>query len=199
MAIAAINNGHRPVNSQPGVTIIAKKNTTGKATEAIIEANRCLFCYDAPCIKACPTGIDIPRFIKKIATGNIRGSAKVIFEANMLGLSTARVCPVDVLCVGACVYNDLNHTPIQIGRLQRYATERALVQEHAANWNLFTPEPARDRKVALIGAGPASLACAAYLALETISPERVCAIEAKHRTVKKSLSHSQFRGNSKFT
>ncbi|MCK4577219.1 MAG: FAD-dependent oxidoreductase [Candidatus Marinimicrobia bacterium] len=139
-------------------------------SEAAIEAHRCLFCYDAPCIKACPTGIDIPAFIKKIATGNIRGSARTIFEANMLGASTARVCPVDVLCVGACVYNDLNHQPIQIGRLQRYATRRALEMENSHGWRLFTPKPGNGKKVALIGAGPASLACAAYLALEGVTP-----------------------------
>ena len=94
------------------------------AAEALIEANRCLNCYDAPCISACPTGIDIPAFIKKISTGNIIGSAKVIFEANMLGYTTGRICPVEELCVGACVYKDLNSSPIQIGQLQRYATEK---------------------------------------------------------------------------
>ncbi len=139
------------------------------ASEAVIEANRCLFCYDAPCIKACPTGIDIPAFIKKIATSNIRGSARAIFKANMLGASTARVCPVDVLCVGACVLNDLNHQPIQIGRLQRYATAEALAAESRAAWELFTPMAATGKRVALVGAGPASLACAAYLVLEGVS------------------------------
>ncbi|MCB1049485.1 MAG: FAD-dependent oxidoreductase [Acidobacteria bacterium] len=136
--------------------------------EAVYEANRCLYCYDAPCIKACPTGIDIPRFIKKIATDNIPGSAKTIFSANMLGYSCARVCPVEVLCVGACVYNDLNHQPIEIGRLQRYATEKALGQEKESGKKLFTPQPKTDKKVALVGAGPASLACAAYLALSGV-------------------------------
>jgi len=138
-------------------------------SEALIEANRCLNCYDAPCISACPTGIDIPAFIKKIATGNIIGSAKVIFEANMLGYSTGRVCPVEDLCVGACVYNDLNYSPIQIGRLQRYATEKALEKEVSTGKKLF-PRNSRksEKKVALIGAGPASLACAAYLALDGV-------------------------------
>ena len=137
--------------------------------EALIEANRCLDCYDAPCISACPTGIDIPAFIKKISTGNIIGSAKVIFEANMLGYTTGRVCPVEELCVGACVYNDLNSSPIQIGQLQRYATEKALEIEESTGERLFPPNSKKsEKKVALIGAGPASLACAAYLALDGI-------------------------------
>ena len=137
-------------------------------SEAAIEANRCLFCYDAPCIQACPTAIDIPSFIKKIATGNIKGSAKTIFRANMLGTSCSRVCPVEVLCAGACVYNDLNHLPIQIGRLQRYATEQALEEEATSGNKLFKAKPGIGKKVALIGAGPASLACAAHLALEGV-------------------------------
>ena len=139
------------------------------AAEALIEANRCLNCYDAPCISACPTGIDIPAFIKKISTGNIIGSAKVIFEANMLGYTTGRICPVEELCVGACVYNDLNSSPIQIGQLQRYATEKALEIEESTGKRLFPPNSKKsEKKVALIGAGPASLACAAYLALDGI-------------------------------
>ena len=137
--------------------------------EAVIEANRCLYCYDAPCIKACPAGIDIPAFIKKIATGNIRGSAKTIFKSNMLGVSTARVCPVDVLCVGACVLNDLNEQPIRIGRLQRYATDETLEAESGADWELFTPKAAIGKRVALVGAGPAALACAAHLVLEGVT------------------------------
>jgi glutamate synthase (NADPH/NADH) small chain len=136
--------------------------------EAVGEANRCLFCYDAPCIQACPTGIDIPGFIRKIATGNLRGSARTILSANLLGYSCARVCPVEVLCVGACVYNDWHrYPPIQIGRLQRYAVEKSLDDGTAAR--LFTRAPANGRKVACVGAGPASLAVAGYLALEGVS------------------------------
>ena len=90
--------------------------------EARAEAERCLYCADAPCIKACPTEIDIPTFIKKIASGNVMGAAQTIFAQNMLGYSCARVCPVEVLCAGDCVYNAWGRDPIQIGRLQRYAT-----------------------------------------------------------------------------
>src|SRR5437660_5288396 len=94
--------------------------------EAIFEANRCLYCYDAPCTRACPTAIDVPAFIKKIATGNLVGSARVIFEANVLGASCARVCPVDVLCEGACVEKTLLERPIPIAGLQRHATDHVL-------------------------------------------------------------------------
>ncbi|HYM82280.1 MAG TPA: FAD-dependent oxidoreductase [Candidatus Limnocylindria bacterium] len=131
--------------------------------EAVAEANRCLFCHDAPCITACPTGIDIPRFIKKISTANLRGSAETILSANLLGYSCARVCPVEVLCVGACVYNAWNHQPIQIGRLQRYSVEKIFASDQA--FTLFQKAPPTGRKVACVGAGPASLAAAGYLAL----------------------------------
>src|ERR1700693_6491893 len=92
---------------------------------AVAEANRCLFCFDAPCTAARPTHIDVPRFIKKIASGNLRGSALTILDSNILGLSCSRVCPVDVLCEGACVMLRYNKQPIEIGRLQRYAMENA--------------------------------------------------------------------------
>jgi dihydropyrimidine dehydrogenase (NAD+) subunit PreA len=138
------------------------------ADQALAEANRCLYCYDAPCIKACPTGIDIPTFIKKIATGNIVGSAKTILSSNVLGYSCARVCPVEVLCAGDCVYNEWEREPIQIGKLQRYATEHALQLEADGKAKLLTAKPrgAHTKKIALLGGGPASLACAAELALE---------------------------------
>ena len=147
------------------------------AAEASAESERCLYCSDAPCIKACPTEIDIPTFIKKIATGNVRGSARTIFEQNLLGYSCARVCPVEVLCEGSCVYQGWTKNPIKIGRLQRFATEHAtggLDPERAEQ--IFTPKakPASGaagvapslKRVACIGAGPASLAFAGYLALE---------------------------------
>ncbi len=135
--------------------------------EARAEAERCLYCHDAPCIKACPTSIDIPRFIQQIATGDVTGSARTIFDSNILGSSCARVCPVEVLCVGDCVYNGWHKPPIQIGRLQRFATDTAVAKERATGRKVLTPKTsARRRRVALIGAGPASLSCAAYLSLE---------------------------------
>jgi glutamate synthase (NADPH/NADH) small chain len=131
--------------------------------EAVIEAQRCLYCHDAPCVQACPTGIDIPTFIRKIATGNVAGSARVILSANLLGYSCARVCPVEVLCVGACVYNAWHRNPpIAIGRLQRYATETTLAEAN----RLLPRASGNGKRVACVGAGPASLACAGYLALE---------------------------------
>lgn len=123
-----------------------------------MEASRCLFCFDAPCAAACPTHIDVPRFIKKIATGNVAGSARTILEANVLGLSCSRVCPVDVLCEGACVMHNVNREPIEIGRLQRFAMDAF----YASGGQLPQGE-ANGKRVACVGAGPAALACAAEL------------------------------------
>jgi len=128
--------------------------------EAVEEANRCLYCYDAPCITACPTGIDIPTFIKKIASGNIKGSATTIMSANPIGASCSRVCPTEELCEGACV---LNHStkPIMIGNLQRYATDWAMKN----NQILFKAGKKNDTSVAIIGGGPAGLSAARELGI----------------------------------
>jgi len=148
-------------------TRIADAKPTYAPGEAVTEASRCLYCHDAPCVEACPTGIDIPGFIRKIATDNLRGSAKVILSANLLGYSCARVCPVEVLCVGACVYNAWHRNPpIAIGRLQRYAVETVL--GNGAGATLLDRAPSTGKRVACVGAGPASLACAGYLALEGV-------------------------------
>jgi glutamate synthase (NADPH/NADH) small chain len=127
---------------------------------ALVESNRCLYCFDAPCTAACPTHIDVPRFIKKIATANLEGSARTILEANILGASCSRACPVDVLCEGACVMHRYNRQPIAIAKLQRYAMESL----HASGGKLpFAAGKETGRRVALIGGGPAALACAAEL------------------------------------
>ncbi|RNB88293.1 NAD(P)-dependent oxidoreductase [Brevibacillus nitrificans] len=130
-----------------------------KPKEAIDEANRCLYCYDAPCIKACPTSIDIPSFIKKISTGNLFGSARTIMDSNPVGASCARVCPTEELCEGACVLNHASK-PIMIGLLQRHATDWA-IQNKA---KLFQKGEANGKSVAIIGAGPAGLSAARELA-----------------------------------
>jgi len=145
-----------PLPAQRSETAFADFKLPLMRDAAVAEANRCLFCSDAPCVNACPTHIDIPQFIRKIATDNVHGSAKTIFESNILGMSCARVCPVEVLCVGACVYNDLEQPPIAIGKLQRYATDTAFEK----GWRFFEAGKPTGRKVALIGAGPASLAAA---------------------------------------
>ena len=127
---------------------------------ALLEANRCLYCFDAPCTASCPTHIDVPGFIKRIATGNLRGSALRILDANILGGSCSRVCPVEVLCEGACVMHRYNRDPIQIALLQRHAIDAF----HASGEDLpVASHPPLDLRVACIGAGPASLACAAEL------------------------------------
>jgi glutamate synthase (NADPH/NADH) small chain len=126
---------------------------------ALLEANKCLFCHDAPCTLACPTHIDVPAFIKKIATGNLRGSARVILDANPFGHSCARACPVEVLCEGACVLNARDEQPIKIALLQRHATDYVLERK----LKLFEAGPNTGHRVTVIGAGPAGLACAREL------------------------------------
>ena len=131
---------------------------------ALVEANRCLFCYDAPCMKSCPTGIDVPKFIKQIATENIKGSAHTIFVSNIMGAGCSKVCPVEKLCEGACVYNFMEEEPISIAKLQRYSTEIAMKN----NWQLFKRKESTGKKVAIVGAGPAGLSCAHVLSREGI-------------------------------
>lgn len=145
-------------------TRLADKAPLYTRAEAVTEANRCIYCADAPCVAACPTGIDIPTFIHKISTDNIKGAARTIFADNLLGASCARVCPVEVLCAGSCVYNHWGREPIQIGRLQRYATETALARD--AELLARTRRAPSGKRVACVGAGPASLAVAGHLALD---------------------------------
>jgi glutamate synthase (NADPH/NADH) small chain len=133
-------------------------------TAALVEANRCLYCYDAPCTKSCPTGIDVPKFIKQITTDNLKGSAYTILVSNIMGGGCAKVCPVEKLCEGACVYNLMEEEAIPIARLQRYATERAIQEQ----WPLFTRKPSTGKKVAVVGAGPSGLSCAHALSREGI-------------------------------
>jgi dihydropyrimidine dehydrogenase (NAD+) subunit PreT len=135
-----------------------------KKEAALVEANRCLFCYDAPCIKSCPTSINIPKFIKQITTDNIRGSAHTIFDSNIFGGGCSRVCPVEKLCEGSCVYNLMHEDPIPIAKLQRYSTENAIKDK----WPLFERKASNGKKVAIIGAGPAGLSCAHVLSREGI-------------------------------
>jgi len=130
------------------------------ASQAYIEACRCYFCYDAPCTVACPTGIDIPEFVKRIQTGNTKGSARKILEQNIMGGMCARVCPTEVLCEAACVRNTHESKPVAIGLLQRYATD-AVIDKKVPLFERIAPT---DKKVAVIGAGPAGMACAHRLA-----------------------------------
>jgi dihydropyrimidine dehydrogenase (NAD+) subunit PreT len=131
---------------------------------ALVEANRCLFCYDAPCIKSCPTGINVPKFIKQITTDNIKGSAHTIFLSNIMGAGCSKVCPVEKLCEGSCVFNLMDEPPIPIAKLQRYSTEIAMKKK----WQLFKRKPSNGKKVAIVGAGPAGLSCAHVLSREGI-------------------------------
>ncbi len=143
----------------------ADKKPRYTKAEAITEANRCLYCFDAPCIKACPTSIDIPSFIHKISTENVKGAARTILAENILGASCARVCPVEELCAGACVYNAWGREPIAIGRLQRFATESTLEKTPLKDLIPRTSAPT-TRRIALVGSGPASIAAAGLLATE---------------------------------
>lgn len=133
-------------------------------TEAYYESARCLFCYDAPCVNACPTGIDIPLFIRQINSKNETGAAQTIYDSNYFGYACGKVCPTEVLCEGACVYNHSEVKPIEIGRLQSYAAQKAIVSDK----KLFTPGANISKKVAVIGAGPAGISCACELRLQGV-------------------------------
>jgi len=130
------------------------------ATSALVEADRCYFCYDAPCTTSCPTGIDVAGFIRMISTENNIGAARLILEENILGGSCARVCPTETLCEQACVRNDQDHRPVSIGLLQRHAVDAAMAVEK----QFFERAPDTGKRVAIVGAGPASLSCAHGLA-----------------------------------
>ena len=130
--------------------------------EAAVEADRCYFCYDAPCMQACPTEIDIPLFIRQIATGNPLGAARTIFDQNILGGMCARVCPTETLCEEACVREAAEGKPVQIGRLQRYATDAAMT----AHRQFYDRAAPTGKRIAVVGAGPAGLACAHRLAVK---------------------------------
>ncbi|MTH96217.1 NAD(P)-dependent oxidoreductase [Roseibium sp. RKSG952] len=131
--------------------------------EASVEADRCYFCYDAPCVQACPTSIDIPQFIRQISTGNPTGSAKTIYDQNILGGMCARVCPTETLCEQVCVREVAEGKPVKIGQLQRYATDHFMASRETTPYTRKSPT---GKKVAVVGAGPAGLACAHALAVE---------------------------------
>ena len=130
------------------------------AHEALVESDRCYFCYDAPCMKACPTSIDIPLFIREIQAGHPKSAAKTIFDQNILGGMCARVCPTETLCEEACVREHAEGKPVKIGLLQRYATDQAISEKHP-----FTRAQSSGKKIAVVGAGPAGLACAHRLSM----------------------------------
>lgn len=129
--------------------------------KALVESSRCYFCFDAPCVEACPTSIDIPNFIRMISTDNVRGAAEKIFEQNILGGMCARVCPTEILCEDSCVRNTSEDKPVNIGALQRYATDRLMAQ----GVHPFTRQASSGKKVAVIGGGPAGLSAAHRLAM----------------------------------
>ncbi len=146
-----------------------------KEHEALVAADRCYFCYDAPCMTACPTSIDIPMFIRQISTGNPVGAAKTIFDQNILGGMCARVCPTETLCEQACVRNTAEERPVEIGRLQRYATDIAMEEDK----QFYRRAEDTGKKIAVVGAGPAGLACAHRLA---VNGHSVVIYEAKPKS-----------------
>ncbi len=149
----------RPQSEEEFQRNFKQKKPLMNTTEAFVESSRCLFCYDAPCIKACPTHIDIPLFIKQIHTGNTHGAAETIYDSNWMGNACGKVCPTQVLCEGACVLNHAHVKPIEIGRLQNYATRQAIDTGKV----LYQKGPSNGKKVAVIGAGPSGISCACEL------------------------------------
>ena len=148
-----------PTNEQQFAENFAQLKPVMNRTEALYESSRCLFCFDAPCIKACPSGIDIPQFIRQINSGNDTGAARTIYEANYFGNACGKVCPTEVLCEGACVYNLQDVKPIEIGRLQSFATTKVI----KSGEKLFGPGADNGKSVAVIGAGPAGISAACEL------------------------------------
>jgi len=151
----------RPQSEEAFHQNFKQKKPLMNSTEAFVESSRCLFCYDAPCIKACPTHIDIPLFIKQIHTGNVDGAAETIYDQNWMGNACGKVCPTQVLCEGACVLNHAHVKPIEIGRLQNFATRQAI----EADKQLYRKGEPNGKNVAVIGAGPAGIACACELSV----------------------------------
>ena len=149
----------RPTSEQEFDENFAQLKPLMNDTQAYYESSRCLFCYDAPCVKACPTGIDIPLFIRQINSGNTSGAAKTIYSSNYFGHACGKVCPTEVLCEGGCVYNHQNVKPIEIGRLQSFATSGAI----ASAKSFFISKKSNGKKIAIIGAGPAGISCACEL------------------------------------
>ncbi len=149
----------KPRNDEEFESNFAQIHPRMNETEAYYESSRCLFCYDAPCVHACPTGIDIPLFIRQINTGNITGASRTIYDANYFGHACGKVCPTEVLCEGACVYNHQDVKPIEIGRLQSYATASTLENDI----NVFGETKSNGVAVAVVGAGPAGISCACAL------------------------------------
>jgi glutamate synthase (NADPH/NADH) small chain len=164
----------RPTTEEEFEANFAQIKPLMNKTEAYYESSRCLFCYDAPCIKACPTAIDIPLFIRQINSGNVTGSAETIYASNYFGNACGKVCPTEVLCEGACVYNDQKVKPIEIGRLQNFATQQSIEE----NKKLVELPNSNGKKVAIIGAGPSGISCACEL--RTLGYE-VTIFEAKEK------------------
>ena len=149
----------RPVTETDLLTNFEQIHPLMDASVAAKASARCLFCYDAPCVTACPSGIDIPMFIRQINSGNVMGAAKTIYSANYFGQICGKVCPTEVLCEGACVYNEQDVLPVEIGALQTFACNKAI----RSDYSLANLAISNNKKIAVVGAGPAGIACACEL------------------------------------